>query len=193
MNEPMQPPTGGSVEAIRFPDSELCEGCGLRFPLTAMTCEDSSAAWYCPACAEKEIAASPVDATAIHEVFGLYACRVDTGALLDNARAELSALLARGEALEEENAALRARLEEAERNAIHFGDKAFEADVKPWTTHSAGLHLEYFGGSLGLLKLTIAASGRSVPVENGPARCTTITLHELAKALSTPSKEQDHE
>ena len=54
-------------------------------------------------------------------------------------------------------------------------------EVKPWTTHNAKLTVEQFGDML--VKLTIAAHDYSTPIENGPARCTTIFRHDLLDAL----------
>ena len=54
-------------------------------------------------------------------------------------------------------------------------------EVKPWTTHNAKLTVEQFGDML--VKLTIAAHDYSTPIENGPARCTTIFRHHLLDAL----------
>lgn len=41
----------------KFPDSAICEGCELRFPITELH-PDDDAAWWCGPCADMVIAYS---------------------------------------------------------------------------------------------------------------------------------------
>lgn len=45
-----QPPATVAGTKERFPDSELCNECGLRWPIGALTGDGENGGWWCPDC-----------------------------------------------------------------------------------------------------------------------------------------------